>query len=427
MIPQSVSSIRKLALLSIIILISSMLPLIANANPCIDWQKTMATLRINELPSGKIVLVEPLTNGTKLSGDNWLILGLRDYLTDLIRSGKNIRVLSGVTATHGLEGNDASFRIGGMFQRIGPKLRVFVHVMDGKSGELLKQYGVSFPYPDSIDFFIETAKVAREIMKQMDVKVDGRILKTVRDATTSVRAYEDYSKGRQALETYDPGKTRLAKTWFDQAKRADFRSPLGYQGLIDLYTFLGFYNRQMGQSSSGYYQAAQSEIIKMAKLARPAPMLMFPKKAKVTNKRHISIELDNPFMLNNISFIQGIQSEKQAMWKVAAKAFTNAVETIHVDAVSWYYLSLVEAKMGHKSKANKAMQKALSINGCIEPQAASRPVVTSPGAPVTGTTSAPVVPMRQVQTLTPAQQRGMLIVPEAAKSKAAQPMRWDNK
>ena len=419
--------IRKLALLSIITVISSAFPFVANAGPCIDWQKTMATLRVDELPEGKTVLVESFKNGTKLSGDDWLKFGLRNYLADLMKSGRKLRVLSGFTATHGLKGKTVDFRIGGMFQRIDTKLRVFVHLKDGKSGDLLKQFGTAFPYPDSLDLFSEVAKTARDVLKQIDVKIDSSILRTVQGATTSVRAYEDYSKGRQALETFDPGKTRLAKTWFDQAKRADFRSPLGYQGLINLYTFLGFYNRQMGQSFLGYYQAAQSELIKMTKLARPAPMMMFPKKAKVTKKRHISVELNDPFLLNNIAFVEGIQSEQQAMWKVAAEAFTNAVESIPVDAISWYHLSTVEAKMGNMGNSKKAMQKALSINRCLEPYGAtSKPATTSPLPAGAGSTSIPAVPMKRMQTLTPKQQRGMLIVPEAAKSKSAQPKRWEN-
>jgi len=387
----------------------------------------MAELKLDELPDGKVVIVEPFKNGTGMKGDDWLKLGLRNYITDLLRSGHDLRALSGVIAKYGLGGENVDFRVGGMFQRIGNKLRVFIHLKNGSDEKLIKQFGAAFPYPDSLDFFNEIAKTSKKLMKEIDVKVDDKVLRTVQNATTSVRAYEDYSKGRQALETYDPGKTKLAKTWFDQAKRADFRSPIGYQGSIDLYTFLGFYNRQMGNSFSGYYQSAQSELIKMKKLARPAPMLMFPKKAKVTKKRQLEIELENPFILNNISFVEGIQSEQQSMWRAAAKAFTNAVESIPVDAISWYHLALVEAKSGKAGKSKDAMQKALSINKCLQPGGVlTGSSVTSPSSAGGTAISTSTVPMKPIQTLTPKQQRGMLIVPEAAKSKTAQPKRWEN-
>jgi hypothetical protein len=81
----------------------------------------------------------------------------------------------------------------------------------------------------------------------------------VRNATTSTKAYESYSKGRQLLETYEVGNMKQASELFTQAKSIDYHSPLGYEGIIALNTFLGFYNKQMQKPFSTYYQQAEAE------------------------------------------------------------------------------------------------------------------------------------------------------------------------
>lgn len=410
-----------------LILILLALPALAAAKPksCIDWPRQMASLELDELPAGRVVIVNAFQNATKQGADDWLVLGLRDYLTDLLRAGKELRVLSGITAVHRGESTPPAYTIGGLFQHVNEAMRVFIQLSDG-SGKLLKQFEAKFAYPENKDFFRVLAETATGILNAMEAKVDGAKLRAVRDATASTRAYENYAKGRQALEHYDVKQGETARLFFEQTKRADYRSPLGYMGLVDLYTFLGFVRKQQRESYGGLYQKAQAELIAMAKEAKPAPWFFFPKKAKVKKKpKAPSVEIQNPFLLSNVSFVAGLHASGQNNWKAAAAAFEEAVRIVPIDAITWYHLARMRMNAGGAGAAQEAYRKALAIDPCLEgmPLAApSAAPAAKPTAPATGTAPAP---SGETKTLTPEQQRGMIVVPKEEPSPSAQPKRWE--
>ena len=327
----------------------------------------MAHLLLQELPEGRTILVQPFTDMTKRSGDEWMVLGLRDYLADLLGTSQDLRVLSGLTAVYGTDAGPPDYIITGRFQHVEESLRVFILMMDGKKGSIVNQYQATFPYPENRAFFTMIADIARQIMKLVKVKPDKRLFASVRNATSSTRCYESYSKGRQALETCRPKKAEVAAIWFSDAKRIDYRSPLGYQGMVNLYAFLGFYHKQRRQPFLSYYRKAQQELISMAKLAKPAPMLLHRKKAKVTKKRRgKKIELENRFLRSNVAFSEGMRAAQQGLWLEAQVALRQSVEEVSQDAITWYHLARIESKLGNSGAAQSALERALAINSCIK-------------------------------------------------------------
>lgn len=371
--------IRTCLPLALLIIALAAGPAGAKERTCIDWPKTMARISLDELPEGRTVLVQPFTDMTKRSGDEWLVLGLRDYLADLLRTSKDLRVLFGLTAVYGTDVGPPDYIIKGSFQHIEDYLRVFVLLLDGKTGAIVNQYPARFPYPENKDFFTAMADIAHQIMKSMEVRPDKGLFKAVRDATDSTRCYESYSKGRQALESYRTKKAEVAAIWFADAKRVDYRSPLGYQGMIELYTFLGFYHKQQRQPYLNYYRKAEEELISMDKLAKPAPMLLHRKKAKVTKKRRPKkVELENRFLKSNVDFSEGMRAAQQGLWMEAQAALKRSVEEVSQDAITWYHLARIESKLGNRGAAQAALQKALAINSCIAslPITLPEPVVT---------------------------------------------------
>jgi len=331
-----------------------------------DWPRVMARQELAQMPDITTIRVNPFENFTKITGDEWLVTGIRNYLANLLRAGENLRVLSGPTATYGMPAKGPDYDISGIFQHAAGKLRVFIRLSRKGGTGLLHQYEVLLSYPENREFFMGLAKAAEDIMKLLKEPYDKGVLSAVRDATASTRAYESYSKGTEVLRAYNVKATQRALKWFEDVKRIDYRSPLGYEGTIDTLTFLGFYHRQRREPYSTYYQRAQAEMTKMLKLARPAPLLMTRKKDKVVKKPKAKLpELKNHFILNNISYSEGLRAMQAGQLSAAADAFRKATELVSEDAISWYYLGTVEASQGNAAASQTALQRARSINPCI--------------------------------------------------------------
>lgn len=333
---------------------------IAAGRECINWPRIMNTRPPAE---GKIVVVEPFTDYTKQPGDEWLSPGLRDLIASMLAASGNLRVFSGLSTVYNAEAKDPEFTISGMFQHVEGGIRAFVKVMQG--GRLIVQYEILSAYPENSEIFARFADVTKQIWKTIGVGGDESNLETVRDATPSTRAYESYIKGRQALETYKPNELEVAKTWFEQTKRTDYRSPLGYQGMIDLLTFLGFYHKQRQEPFGSYFQQAERELSDMTRLAKRPPPVSLPRK-KPSKKSEGSKKFENPFFLNQASFNEGLIAAEQEKWPEAAAALKKAAEYLPEDAIAWYHLARIYEKLGNSAEASKALQKAYEINQCIE-------------------------------------------------------------
>ncbi len=330
---------------------------------CIGWQRLMAQYEISLMPEGKAVLITPFQNFTKEPQDDWLSDGIRDYVADLMRSAKDLRVLAGPTAMYG-QASQEDFRIGGRFQRAGPNMKVYVSFYEGGSGKLLRQIEASFPYPENKEFFTNIAGAVKELMGEMKVKWDTGKFKNVLDATSSTSAFESYSKGRQILEAYDPASAPRSEDHFKEAIRLDFRSPLGYEGIIALNTFMGFYHKQRGEPFGSYYQKAEAELVRMRKLAKPAPEVFGYVSKRPQKKEKPDIKLDNRFLESNAAFMEALYASKLGNHEAAAKALERCVELVPEDAVAWGHLARVYSQLGDVAKSAEAVRKANEIDPC---------------------------------------------------------------
>lgn len=347
-----------------ILLMIAILPSLSYAKSCIDWQRLMAQYEISLLPEGKAVLVTPFSNFTKKSEDDWLEKGIRDYIADLMLSSKKLRVLSGVTATYGQVASP-EWKVSGRFQRDGSDLRVFISLSEGASGKLLKQLEARFPYPGNREFFVRIEQAVKDLMKEMDAKYDGGMMRKVSDATASTGAFESYSRGRQILEEYNPKTAPNAEGHFKDALKLDYRSPLGYEGLIALYTFLGFYNKQMRERFSGYYQKAEAELVRMAKLAKPASAVFSYVSKKTQKKKGSDVKLDNRFLESNAAFMEALYASKLGNLEGAAEALRRSVDLVPEDAVAWHHLASIYAQIGDVTRSGEALRKANEIDPCL--------------------------------------------------------------
>ncbi|HPW45536.1 MAG TPA: hypothetical protein PKU96_04100 [bacterium] len=354
---------RVLLILSIALLISNGAN--AQGRSCINWQRLMSDLEISQMPQGRAVQILEFQNFTKKDGDEWMTHGIPLYLSDLISASGSVRPYSGPTASSPLS-TPNFLTISGLFQNLDGKLRIFIRVTEGNAGIFVQQFEATFPYPDNKEFFTKQASIVEEILKKIGASPDGAKFSAVRDATCSTRAYESYSKGMRALHSYSSGNFAAAKLWFEDTKRIDYRSPLGYQGLVKLYSFEGFYQRQNGKNGATLFQNAGNELTAMQRLAKPAPLLMTFKKPKVLKKEKPSEpKIGDPLMQNEIAFQEGMAFVQSGDWATAREAFRRAVAIVPDDAMSWYYISISSSNLGDNRASADAYQRAAAINPCL--------------------------------------------------------------
>ena len=334
----------------------------ALAKSCVKWPAAMAEGRIALMPSGKSILVKPFTDFTKKPGDDWLSNGLRDYVGDLVSSAKEARVLYGVTARHG--GGSYDFEIDGMYQHLDSNLRIFIKLSDG-AGKLLAQKEVVFSYPDNSEFFSKTAQATAEIVKQMGFSLDQQSFDAVRNATASTRAFESYSRGRDLLEDYSASKAESAIPHFVDAKRLDYASPLGYQGVAAVNDFLGISNKLAGRPYDIYFIRAEAEIAQMARLTKPMSPVFGSIKAKAATKDEGPSQIKDRFVMGNAYYKEGAAAESRADHKAAAVAFRKSAELAPEDAMAWQRLANVESILGNTVAATQAQNRASAIDPCL--------------------------------------------------------------
>ncbi|MFH0799494.1 MAG: hypothetical protein V2A66_04855 [Pseudomonadota bacterium] len=324
---------------------------------CTDWPHAMTEYEASHMPGKTAIAVQPFSDYTKAGGDEWLSAGIRDYLADLMRSSRGLRVLAGLTAGAGAP----DYTVSGKFEHIGQNLRIFVSTSEGASGRPVKQTEINTPYPDNQEFFTKLAEAAKEIMNLAKARADPRAFGSVERATSSTRAYESYSKGRQALESFRIEKMDVASTWFTDTKRIDYRSPLGYIGMIGVDAFLGIYHKGRQEPYGSYFQKAEDEMTQMGKLSGQPPAVPFWIGIEVSRKGRI----ENRFLTGNAAFSGGLMAEKAGNLKDAAAAFRRATDAVPEDAVSWYHLSLVLTGQGDTAASQKALGKAYAANACM--------------------------------------------------------------
>ncbi|MFH1874958.1 MAG: tetratricopeptide repeat protein [Pseudomonadota bacterium] len=324
-------------------------PQVGLAGECIDWSKVLTQEQFNTAQKNKTVLIKPFTNYTKNPADDWLQTGLPELLSLMLNSSTNLQPLFGNNIKYHPQSNNPDYSISGMYQHLDGNLRAFIKLWQGNEKQLLAQYTLLVPIAENIDFFSQTAEIVKQAAKKMEASLDENKLKEATKLTNSIKAFENYVKGVQAFQTYKTSEMEVARIWFEQTVRLDYKSELGYNGLIDLYTFLGYYHKQRQQSFGKYFEQASQEEIKRNRL---------------TGKK--DQEIKNRFLLGNAAFSEALILAQTDKLDLAAAALKKAVQYVPEDAISWYQLARIYDKLGQQKESTEAIQKAYAINPCIE-------------------------------------------------------------
>ncbi len=360
MIP--IASLPVIAATAAALIASAALPADAMASGCISWPKVMTNPAAQAPAEAKRVAVEPFQNFFKNPDQEWMVLGLRDYVADLLRSSKGLSVVTAASAGGGAS-LAPEFVVSGIAQIAEGRARIFVRLSDA-GGKLLSQQEAAAPFPNNAEFFTRTAAAVRALMEQMKVSPDDARFAAIRNATASTDAYASFAKGRQILQAWNPEKAELARALFLETKRLDYRSPLGYEGMIALDAFMGLVLKQRGQLYTSQFQRAEAEYLAMKRSAALVTKV-FDAPAPLKGKE-MPVKIDNRFIAGNMAFTEGRQLEEIGNNEASRAALQRAVALVPEDAQAWYALSRVEAKLNNQQGMQEALQKAYAIDSCVE-------------------------------------------------------------
>lgn len=309
----------------------------------------------------QVVVLQDFEDFTKVSGDEWLKVGIPYMLRDFINTADYIDAVYGHVATYSPLATKPSYIVTGMYQHMKDQLRVFVKVM--RNGGLLKQFQLDIKYPNK-QFFDTLGETAQQIMAIVSPKYERELYEHVRTLTSNISAYESFIRGMMVYWQYNPDAADIAKTWFEESKKADINYVNAYKGMVDLYTFLAMYHKQNRTAFGNYFQMAEKELTLLKKFSKRPPLPERPKKIMIKMKEKWE-PLDNRFMLGNSAFIAGLDASGQKRYGDAARYFEESLTYVPEDSITWLYLSQVRELSGDARRAADARAHAFALNSCL--------------------------------------------------------------
>ncbi len=336
----------------------------AFADTCIDWGKVMTKFDIDNISkSKKAVLLQPFENFTHITADDWLSTGIPymigEYLNNVVT---DVNGIANPIAKYDPAAANPAYTLTGMYQHTSGKLRIFPKLMQGT--EVIKQFQIDLPYPQNKQFFDSLGDVALGILQVVSPRYDRDKFNLIKTETYSVPAYENYIRGILSYSNFYVNQMEIAKTWFEESKKADLYYARAYLGLVNVYTFLAMYNKQNRKAFEGYFEKAANEIDLMHKFAQRLPPQDIPRKYTIKMKER-PLPLTNRFLIGQGSFIAGLDAAGQKNYALAAQKFEETLVQTPEDAITWYHLGQMREHLGDSAKANEAYAKAKEINKCL--------------------------------------------------------------
>jgi tetratricopeptide (TPR) repeat protein/TolB-like protein len=123
----------------------------------------------------------------------------------------------------------ATWIVGGGFQRIGPMIRITAHFVEVSSGRIIRTVKVDGKIEE---IFALQDQIVYELSQGLNVQMaDSEIAEVERKETTSVEAYEAYSRGMMNLRMATRESMDFAITQFERAIEIDPRYALAWAAL----------------------------------------------------------------------------------------------------------------------------------------------------------------------------------------------------
>lgn len=344
-------------------LISSLIAAHTALALCNNWPRLMGTVRYADETKGPVFVIEQFANNTQKKEDAWLEKGYMDLIAMLLSTSRRARVRSGNSARYDPAAKNPDYIVGGRFLHLPTDMRMIIEVKNGRTKALEKLITLDAPYPDNAAFFKETGNAVRQIGELAKLKFDDKPFDHIVNATASTRCFENYERGMQILRTYDASKYDVAAVWFGEAKKADFQSWLGYEGMIELYAIQGLMAKLAGRPFLTFYRNAEQEAARQYKIAKRPPPVP-PKKAKVQKKTKGDVPLTNRFLRGHKEYMSGVAALQGGDAKGAIDFLKRATHAVPEDAMAWRALAEAYTKAGKPEEAAEARAREMRANNC---------------------------------------------------------------
>jgi len=292
----------------------------------------------------------------------WLRSGIPFLLGDYLSNTNLVSVLESDQSNK----EKINYILEGTFHEAKGNLQVYISLKD-KQQKLLKTFSLQIPYPEHTAFFETLKNTSEEILKALKLSFHEEALQQIRNRTQSTQAYQWFVQGRKELFQFTEASAEKALAAFEEAKSADPRSPLGYQGVIDTNTFLGLVAKQKKKNFSPFYKAAAKEVEVMRKITQEklTPSLLAFEKSGDENDGKKSKTSANRFLASHNAFLEALHYGDQKQLKKAFTALKTTVELVPEDAVAWHFLSDVATKLGKTEEAKNAYNQVKRLDPCF--------------------------------------------------------------
>lgn len=321
----------------------------SQAKECIDWSSVYANEAIRKIPASAVIItMAPFKNDTEQKSDDWISHGIADLLQRYLNTDVSVAATPESLTKNLPPQKPLRYKVGGLFQHTQNWLRIFIQLKDSKEN-ILAQIPIETPFPLHKRFFEGLREGAQKIFQKMErnnASLD--LLKQIENETASVHAFENYTKGKMALENYDPDKIEVALIWFQEAKREDLKFPQVYRGLIEATQFLSLHHKQKGEPYSQDLEALEQII---------------QQKNRWATKKEAPLE--NRFLKAHVHTVSGTRSLVKNKPGKAVEEFKQALELVPEDPLTAYSLAESYAKLGNAERASFYRSEAERMNPCL--------------------------------------------------------------
>jgi len=200
--------------------------------------------------------VLPFANSSGNKQDAAFVDGLSEELIAVLANIGNLRVI-GRTSAFAFKNSDlGARRIGdslgvsnlleGSVERVGPKLRVQVRLVDARDGSTRW----SQTYDREVkDIFSVQSEIAGAVVRALDLRLgEGTLSRIKRGSTRNVAAYELYLRGDDQLLLRSDSGARAGLEYFRQAIALDSNYANAYAGLASMHLRIGFGDDTLSRS-----------------------------------------------------------------------------------------------------------------------------------------------------------------------------------
>lgn len=228
-----------------------------HASRRIETGASTSGVRVPEVVAGeRTIAVLTFANVTGDAADDWIGTGIAETVTSDLKNVPDVTVigraqvfeqLKNVEAESGRSGDSLAIEIGrrlgawwvvsGAYQRIGDRIRITAQLVEVLNGTLLRTLKIDGRVDDIFEL---QDRIVFDLSRSLNVKLGKAQAEAIeRDETSSVEAFEAYSRGVLNMRTAGRDAIDRAITLFERAVQLDPKYASAWAALGGAYTLKG--------------------------------------------------------------------------------------------------------------------------------------------------------------------------------------------